>query len=132
MTSRSARRLLFLVGLAALGCALLFQPVVGAADAPKSPAKGYALHEWGVFTAYQEVDLANADMRGDWDNMPKFFYGQTPDRHVPSALVPVNVPVIYFHSPEAVELKLRVEFPEGGMPALWWPATAEPGTIADN
>jgi hypothetical protein len=111
---------------------MLLQSTVRADEPAKGQAKGYTLHEWGVFSAYQNVDLANADMRAEWDSMPTFIYGQVPGRNVPTAAVPVRKPVIYFHAVEALNVKLRVDFPEGGMPAVWWPATSEPAVIPRN
>jgi hypothetical protein len=121
----SSLRLLVLAAAAGwVFLAVLFHAAAGA-DATKPPAKGYALHEWGVFTVYPEVELANAARRTEWASMPPFFYGQTDDRHIPFTLN-ANKPVIYFHATEPVDLTLRVDFLEGGLPAVWWPATSTP------
>jgi hypothetical protein len=100
--------------------------------APAVPAgKGYDLHEWGVFTAIADAELANADLRAEWDSLPKFVYGQIPGRSIPAPVVAVKKPVIYFHADEPVAVKLRVDFPEKGLPAVWWPATTSPADIRD-
>jgi hypothetical protein len=113
---------------------------VGAADkAPKGvPAevpihKGLEVHEWGVFTIHDDLDMANADMRSEWEAVPKFFYGQMAGRELPRdySNVIVKKPVIFFHSPDALSLDLRVDFP-GGMPAIWWPLTHAPAIQGDG
>jgi hypothetical protein len=95
-----------------------------AADAP-APNK-LEVHEWGVLSAYQDVELANADMRGEWAGLPKFVHGQIDKRTVPVDVRLVNAPVIYFHAAQALNLTVRVNFPKG-KPAVWWPSTVETG-----
>jgi hypothetical protein len=110
----------------------LFGLDAGADEAPKEPGKGYTLHEWGVFMVHPNLDLANADMRAEWESMPKEFYGQTVGRSLPVSEIPVKKPVVYFHAPEAMEVTLRVDFPKPGAPAVWWPATAKPCFSGDG
>src|SRR5436309_4410298 len=100
---------------------LLFAGAVGllwAAEAkkPPPPVKGFAVHEWGVFRVHDDVELANADMRAEWDGLPKFVYGQTTGRHFPRRvddLRPVFKPVIFFHAEQPMRAAVRVDFPKG-------------------
>jgi hypothetical protein len=117
-------------------CLLLATGLVGASLGDKTPdmapaeipiRKGLEIHEWGVFTIHEDLDLANADMKAEWAAMPKFFYGQVEGREPPKEAIlrAVRKPVIFFHAPEALALELRIDFP-GGVPAVWWPRTTSP------
>jgi hypothetical protein len=109
--------------LAAL-CCVSFVAFVQAEE----PRKGFVVHEWGVFRVYNDVELANADMRAIWQGLPKFFYGQVSGRDLPKFwrnVEAVDKPVIFFHTSESVEVELRIDFP-GGVPAVWWPGTETP------
>src|SRR6476620_4425774 len=87
---------------------LLLAGVVGllwAADVsqPEAPVKGFFVHEWGVFRVQDDADLANADMRAEWDALPAFVYGQTTTRDFPhhwTEAMDVKKPVIFFHTPK--------------------------------
>jgi len=87
------------------------------------PMKGLAVHEWGVVSVYNDVELANADMRDEWAGLPKFVYGQVDGRLQPERFLAVKAPVIYLHAAQPLSVNLRVEFP-GGKPAVWWPANS--------
>jgi len=113
-----------LIGIAATVLLQASDPALLAADTPVQ--KGLAVHEWGVFSAYNDLELANADMRAEWDGLPKFVYGQVDSRKIPVYNGPVRAPVIYFHAPQATNLNVRVDFPKG-RPAVWWPATVVQG-----
>jgi len=93
------------------------------------PVKGFLVHEWGVFRVHDDVELANADLRAEWDGLPTFVYGQTMRRDFPRhwdrVQVEVLKPVIYLHAPRPMAAELRVDFPSG-VPAVWWPATENP------
>jgi len=91
-----------------------------APQADAQEAKGVAVHEWGVVSMYNDVELANADMRAEWDGLPKFVYGRVDGRTVPVNNLPVRAPVIYFHAPQPISLNVKVDFPKG-KPAVWWP-----------
>lgn len=115
----------------------LLLPVVGslllAAPEQKGTAepparKGFVVHEWGVWRVHNDVELANADLRQIWDGLPKFVYGQVTARDLPKHwqnIEPMDRPILFFHSPDAFEADLRVDFP-GGIPAVWWPGTVSP------
>jgi len=96
--------------------------------APGPVVKGLVVHEWGVFRVHDDIALANADMRAEWDGLPKFIYGQVKGRDFPKPwgdLEIVDKPVLFFHCPQAVDVDLKVDFP-GGIPAVWWPGTQTP------
>jgi len=111
-------RVVWLVALvgAALGIAL-------AADPAETPQKDVVVHEWGVISVHNDVELANADMRAAWADLPKFVYGNVDQRRSPEQLRVVYVPVIYFHSAKEQKVHVKVDFP-GGRPAVWWPANS--------
>jgi hypothetical protein len=95
--------------------------------------KGLVVHEWGVFRVHEDVQMANADVRAEWDDLPGFVYGHIQGRQVPQhwgALEIRKKPVLFFHAAEPVQVRLRIDFP-GGMPGVWWPATVSP-TVEGN
>jgi hypothetical protein len=109
-----------------------------AADAKEPaepPVKGFFVHEWGVFRVHDDVQLANADLRAEWDGLPRFVYGQTTTRDFPRhwdrVQVEVLKPVIFLHAPRPMAAELRVDFPSGA-PAVWWPATQSPAYDGDE
>jgi hypothetical protein len=108
--------------LVAVACGWLTDsgdPAIAVAQVPV--IKGLAIHEWGVVSVYNDVELANADMRAEWEGLPRFVYGQIDQRSLTQAqYVPVRAPVVYFHATQPVQLGFRVDFP-GGKPAVWWP-----------
>jgi hypothetical protein len=90
--------------------------------------KGLVVHEWGVFYVHGDEETANADARGDWDDLPRFMYGQISGRDLPvdwGRLELRKQPVIFFHCPDAAALRLFIDFP-GGLPGVWWPGTRSP------
>jgi hypothetical protein len=114
-------RRLFLVSLLFLGT-----PLLSKADPDGTP--GLVVHEWGVWRVHEEADLANADIRDVWENLPSFVYGQVDGRKLPKRwpnIVISDKPVLFFHTPKACELTLRIDFPRG-VPGVWWPATWSP------
>jgi hypothetical protein len=99
-----------------------------APDAPPA-AKGLVVHEWGVFRVHEDVELANADMRAIWEDLPPFVYGQVSGRDLPKHwqnIEPVDKPVLFFYANDPVTVNLRIDFPTG-TPAVWWPGTQKPG-----
>src|SRR5438105_7498085 len=113
------RHSLIVLLLAAVGSFLAAAPEE---KKPESPArKGFVVHEWGVWRVHNDVELANADLRQIWDGLPKFVYGQVSTRDLPKHwqnIEPMDRPVLFFHSPEAFEAELRVDFPTG-IPPVW-------------
>jgi hypothetical protein len=113
---------LILMVVGGLSLAQIGQEPVPAVVAPAQ--NGLAVHEWGVFRLHDSVDFANADMKQEWNGLPRFVYGQVPGRDLPQQQSNITVlkPVIYLHSSQACSIDLRVDFP-GGMPTVWWPRT---------
>src|SRR5579862_1961604 len=111
-------RSVWLVVLAVIGIGMAL-----GADTAATPQKDFLVHEWGVIGAYQDVELANADMRSVWAGLPKFVYGNIDQRPVPREAIMIYAPVIYFHTPKELSVQVKVEFP-GGRPAVWWPANS--------
>jgi hypothetical protein len=94
---------------------------------PEPPHKGFAVHEWGVFSVTHGAAAANADRRAELEELPKFMYGQMATRELPKHFVPrrVRKPVVFFHAPGPLNVEFRVAFAEG-LPLVWWPATETP------
>ena len=132
------RRVLLLGVILTLVGSLLLAATEEKGKAEPPPHKGFIVHEWGVWRVHNDVELANADLRQIWDGLPKFVYGQVSSRELPKHwqnIEPVDRPILFFHSPDAFEADLRVNFP-GGIPAVWWPGTISPavhnGTIVSE
>ena len=84
------------------------------------------VHEWGVFTVFNDVKYANVNRKEEWGSLPSFFYRQFPKerlRWVPSAW---DKPIVYFYAKKTpMHVKFKVTFAEGA-PVVWWPAVASP------
>lgn len=103
------------------------------ADGPiRDPAgvKGYAVHEWGVFTIHPDLEMANAALAAEWAGCPRELYRTEPPnlRNLPWR-GGVNKPLVYFHwqadrPPPEHGLTMNVRFP-AGRPVIWWPASEE-------
>src|SRR5260221_5707787 len=142
--SRSGkRRLRRIVGgvlgrLVLLACCVLMASLVWAARweapdlctafqvAPQGKAD-LVVHEWGVFTVFNDAKYANANRKEEWGSMPSFFYRQFPTerlrlRWLPSAW---DKPIVYFYAKAPLKVSVKVSFPEGA-PVVWWPAAVDP------
>src|SRR5262249_38137215 len=90
-----------LTPLAAGAAGLLW--AADAREPAQGPVKGFFVHEWGVWRLHDDLEFANADMRAEWDALPKFVYGQTTGREFPrhwdKPVITVTKPVIFFHVP---------------------------------
>lgn len=84
------------------------------------------VHEWGVFTVFNDAKYANANRKEEWGSLPSFFYRQFPTerlRWVPSAW---DKPIVYFYAKKTpLKASVKVTFAEGA-PVVWWPAVASP------
>jgi hypothetical protein len=84
------------------------------------------VHEWGVFTVFNDVKYANVNRKEEWASLPSFFYRQFPKerlRWVPSGW---DKPIVYFYAKKTpMRVKVKVTFAEGA-PVVWWPAVASP------
>lgn len=111
-----------------LAAALLWAAAVPCAE--KEPEGSYELHEWGVFSVPRNDAWAQRDMRQEWSEMPKEFYGRMKGRSLPYRGA-VKKPVIFFHANKAMQVTLAIRFAQG-CPVVWWPAAEEPSTGGFN
>jgi hypothetical protein len=114
--------------------ALILIAATSVATAADPPAKGLAVHEWGVFRVSEDADFANAALRATWDGLPEFVYGHIKGRIVPQhwgALEERNRPIIFFHAQAPVHVRVKVDFP-GGMAGVWYPATDKPSIFGEQ
>ena len=91
-------------------------------DGPiRNPAgvKGYAVHEWGVFTIHPDLEMANAALAAEWADCPKELYRTEPPnlRNLPWR-GGVYKPIVYFHwdgpePPPEKGVAMKVRFPDG-------------------
>lgn len=84
------------------------------------------VHEWGVFTVFNDVQFANVNRKEEWGSLPSFFYRQFPKerlRWVPAAW---DKPLVYFYAkPKSMRVGVKVTF-TAGAPVVWWPAVLSP------
>jgi hypothetical protein len=109
--------------LLGLGLILAAMPLGSSPAADAFHQKDLVVHEWGVLSVFPDVETANADMREEWDALPKFVFGQVEGRIMPPSGVIMNarLPVIHLYSPNATDVNVRVDFPPTGKPLVWWP-----------
>jgi hypothetical protein len=84
------------------------------------------VHEWGVFTLFNDAKYANSNSKQEWDSLPNFFYRQYPQERLRWEPANWNKPIVYFYAKETpLRLEVKLTFADG-MPVVWWPAVAEP------
>jgi hypothetical protein len=99
--------------------------------ADEAGVKGFAVHEWGVFRIHGDVEVANADVRAEWDALPKFMYGNIGGRDLPANWGVTEIrrrPIVFFHTSKPMAVRMAIDFP-GGLPGVWWPGTRSPATL---
>jgi hypothetical protein len=85
------------------------------------------VHEWGVFTIFNDVKYANANRKAEWARLPDAFYRQFPTQRLKWAPAAWDKPVIYFYTARPVlDVEVTVKFAGGGAPVVWWPCAARP------
>jgi hypothetical protein len=85
-----------------------------------------SLHEWGVFTVYDDMRWANAGRKAEWLSLPKFFYRQFPTQRLRWSPSSWDKPIIYFYSRrEGLKVNVKVDF-GAGTPVVWWPCASSP------
>lgn len=84
------------------------------------------VHEWGVFTVFNDQEYANLNRKAEWGDLPDFFYRQFPTQRLRWAPAAWDKPLIYFYSNRtSLKLEVSVKFVHGA-PVVWWPAAAAP------
>jgi hypothetical protein len=84
------------------------------------------VHEWGIFTVFNDVKYANVNRKEEWASLPSFFYRQFPTERLRWAPSGWDKPIVYFYAKKTpLRLKIKVTFTEGA-PVAWWPAVASP------
>jgi hypothetical protein len=91
----------------------------------------FTVHEWGVFSTFNDAKYANMDLAAEWASLPDYFYRQFSAprlKMTPRPLIPFNVkkPIVYFYTDQPkVDIKVKVSFSDGA-PFVWWPAASLP------
>ena len=86
----------------------------------------FAVHEWGVFTVFNDLKYANANRKAEWASLPAFFYRQFPSVRLKWEPAAWDKPIIYFYCTRpTLKVDVKVTFAEGA-PVAWWPCCASP------
>ncbi|MBM4034712.1 MAG: hypothetical protein FJ291_23455 [Planctomycetes bacterium] len=86
----------------------------------------FAVHEWGVFTVFNDLRHANANRKAEWASLPDFFYRQFPAARLKWEPAAWDKPIIYFYCTRPnLKIDVKVTFAEGA-PVAWWPCCASP------
>lgn len=89
-------------------------------------ADDLVVHEWGVFTVFNDVKYANLNRKAEWSSLPDCFYRQFPKPRLQWQSSGWDKPIVYFYAkPESLHLKVKVTF-AAGAPVAWWPCAADP------
>ncbi|MFN0059621.1 MAG: hypothetical protein ACKVX7_14285 [Planctomycetota bacterium] len=103
----------------------------------RAAAERFVVHEWGTFTSLQGSDGVSLEgLEHEEESLPDFVYDRAKIRECPLRAVgwkgleqPVDgvtqkmeTPVIYFHSPTARRVRVRVDFKDG-LISQWYPVT---------
>src|SRR5438874_12392819 len=87
-------------------------------------ASGLIVHEWGTFTSIAGKDGVALEWRplNGASDLPKFVHtmqeGSVGLRHIPgkgdlTARVRMETPVLYFYTPNEMDVSVKVDFPKG-------------------
>jgi hypothetical protein len=96
--------------------------------------KDLTVHEWGVFRVHTDVEMANADLLKEWNDLPEFVYGQINGRNIPQHYGAIEIrrrPIVFFHAARPLEVQMKIDFP-GGMAGVWWPGTIRPARLGEQ
>lgn len=109
----------------------------GALGAARSAdAKGLIVHEWGTFTTLSASDgRPLSGLYVDASRLPAFVHGipyfnydaasgWAPISKLRNVTVKMETPVLYFYSPAAVDVEVKVDF-KGGTISQWYPQCHE-------
>src|SRR3954466_7495621 len=84
-------------------------------------ANDLVVHEWGVFTVFNDVKYANANRKAEWGRLPDAFYRQFPAEGWKGAPGAGDKPIVYFYTDRpALNVEVGVKFAGGGAPVVWW------------
>jgi len=87
-----------------------------------------AVHEWGVFTVFNDVKYANIDRQAEWSALPDSSIASSPNSGSGGARR-LDKPIVYFYSKRpAMNVNLKVKFADGGAPVVCGPAPASRST----
>jgi hypothetical protein len=88
--------------------------------------KNLTVHEWGVFSAFNDATYANADRKQEWASLPSFFYHQFPTARMSFQPSYVRKPILYFYTDQSkLDVNVKVSFSDGA-PVVWWPCATSP------
>lgn len=98
-------------------------------------APNLEVHEWGTFTSIAGADGRAVPWQATSEDLPSFVYSDHFDctglrscvrsnrgKGSLRALIRMETPVIYFYTPEPLDVSLKVGFPTGRM-TEWYPST---------
>ncbi len=86
----------------------------------------FAVHEWGVFTIFNDLKYANANRKAEWASLPDYFYRQFPTVRLRWEPAAWDKPIIYFYCTRpTLKVEVKVTFAEGA-PVAWWPCCSSP------
>lgn len=84
------------------------------------------VHEWGVFTVFNDLKLANVNRKAEWGSLPAEFYRQFPERRLRWVPAAWDKPIVYFYTKQpSLFVDVQVRFSQGA-PVVWWPACQDP------
>lgn len=84
--------------------------------------KTQVAHEWGTFTSVQGSDGVVLDgLMHEETDLPEFVYDLRDEAGVTGVSPKMETPVVYFHAPKGVKVRVDVGFPRGTI-TQWYPA----------
>jgi len=84
------------------------------------------VHEWGVFTVFNDAKYANLNRKEEWGSLPAFFYRQFPQERLRWMPAAWDKPIVYFYAKQSpMRVNVKVKFSEGA-PVVWWPCASDP------
>jgi hypothetical protein len=115
-----------------LAMAAMAAVVSGSATLP--PQAGLVAHEWGTFTSIADREGNPMPWRATSGPVPlPCFVHQSqlvPKFEAAATTVRMETPVVYFYSPTATTLSMRVQYPRGRM-TEWYPAAKDTLNMLD-
>ena len=98
--------------------------IVNAAELQTVQPSDFTVHEWGTFTsvAGEDGSAIDWDALGGVNDLPRFVndFGYRCFKWRITGTVRMETPVLYFYSPQALEARVKVSFPQG-LITEWYP-----------